>query len=266
MPDFFQLIKPGDPIPTSAGLWNAMIAAAKAEQQRKADGGVAGPLAQVRSSTIVRVKNTTDDPVGRKGILGLDGPIYSPANEKGEEAFLREVAMKGVNPDSSHLGRFAVLLEPAEPQRVVRAVVAGVTQAKVDVLDSSERQCDCLSGDTGQLATLSGGSASILWREGDDDGTKATGSQWAIVRLSGAPEMFEFARIAKSTSSGIPAISGLTPGSDDVEWYEFSGSSLVDTGETFVACNLSTQAVGALKWLVCVKVGITWVVIFESCF
>lgn len=72
------------------------------------------------------------------------------------------------------------------------------------------------------------------------------------------------ASFAKSGGSGIPALTGTTPGSATVTLYDFDGTSLT-AGDTATAFNPSTTAVGANRWLIVLKVQTQWVVIVEDC-
>lgn len=71
--------------------------------------------------------------------------------------------------------------------------------------------------------------------------------------------------LAKSGGSGIPALSGSTPGKADVTLQLFDGSSVSTDTRTEKAYNLSTTAVGNNKLLVLAKVGKWWIVIWEDC-
>jgi hypothetical protein len=69
---------------------------------------------------------------------------------------------------------------------------------------------------------------------------------------------------AKSGGSGVPALTGTTPGFADVVLYSFDGTSLT-AGDTVKAFNPSTTAVGANKWLILLTVQGSPVVIVEAC-
>lgn len=182
MPDPFRHINVGDPIPRSASAWNAMLDAGRAELTRKLDAG-AGPSASRRDACIVRVKNNTGTDLTGRSVLGLDGPVFTPTDS--ETAFLREVCFRGVTPTlADHAGKFAVLIEPAKPDQVVLAYVAGVCPVRVDVLDPDDDFADVDDGQTGRLVSARDGAAQILWKESDDGYYGYdTGEQWAIVRV-----------------------------------------------------------------------------------
>lgn len=71
---------------------------------------------------------------------------------------------------------------------------------------------------------------------------------------------------AKSSSSGIPAMSGSTPGSaTDVVLYDFNGTTLSTQAVTDKVYNMGATAVGASKWLLITKVEKYWFVVWEQC-
>jgi hypothetical protein len=177
MPDPFRKVRPGEPIPTSASLWNKLIEMAEQRLDSRS-----APRTTTRDASIIRVKNETGSPLARKSIVGLSAPIFPPSASV--DAFLREVAFRGVEPGGEHAGRFAVLLEPAPPDRVVRAFAAGVCAARVNVTDESHTCADVEEGNTTALLSAEVGSAQILWREGLEEGYGyETGEQWALISI-----------------------------------------------------------------------------------
>lgn len=182
MPDPLRDLRPGDRIPTDHTTWNAILAAARAEQRRSRTG--AGDLSQFRQADIVRVQNDSGLDLARNSVVGLAGPIFTPTMSV--DAFLREVTFSVIVPTADHEGRFAVLMEPALDGRIARAWVAGVCQVKIDVSDSGHTCAEVEAGETNFLVSAESGSAQILWREGDDGYGYDTGEQWAIIRFGTA--------------------------------------------------------------------------------
>lgn len=70
--------------------------------------------------------------------------------------------------------------------------------------------------------------------------------------------------VAKTDGSGIPAMTGTTPGSGTVARNDFLTSSLV-TAENVTAYNIGNVAVAANRWVVIGWVQGKWVVIVEVC-
>lgn len=175
MPDPFKKVRPGEDVTFSAAVWNAMIDAARAA--RDGGGGTGGARTTPRDGDIVRVRNDSGADLARRSVLGLDGPIFTPADS--EDAFLREVTFKGVTPTGDHQGKFCILLEPAPQNRVVRAYVGGVAQVKLHVADPAHTCADVSAGDTSALLTSDDGSAQVLWKDSGAYGAAV----WSLVRF-----------------------------------------------------------------------------------
>ena len=184
MPDSLAKVQPGDVVTFSATTWNAFIDAALAEIRRQRDQ-INKTLPQFRQADIVRISNETGLDLHRNSVVGLSAPIFTPTQSV--DAFLREVTFRGVLPTHDHLGKFAILLEPAPAGRIARAYVAGVCPVLVDVIDEGQRCADVEEGNVHTLVTSDDGSAQILWMEGDDPASYGygyeTGVQWALVRF-----------------------------------------------------------------------------------
>lgn len=174
MADPFKHVRPGEEFNFSATTFNHVLDAAKAHHLRSNRGG-AIPGAPARDAAIVRVKNETGGDLDRNSVVGLGDPIFTPDDDL--DAFLREVAFRGVVPASGDEGRFAVLLEPAPADRVVRAYIAGVCPVMVNVTSAAHEFAEVAAGVTGNLVSAESGSAQILWSEG------GTGVQWALVLI-----------------------------------------------------------------------------------
>jgi len=166
---------------------------------------------------MILVKNETDRELSRFSILGLDVPLFTPENSLA--SFKREVTFRGIVPAASHHGKFAVLHEPALPGMLALGYLSGVCPVRLDVASPYHTTADILVGDTYALVTSGHGSAQILWVDtdatygdyyGGTDPYYGDDSRWAYVRLGAAHQA---SRIGKVTqSSGIPAMSGTTPG------------------------------------------------------
>ena len=182
MPSTLKKVRPGDPLEIPAAAFNTFIDVARAHLARQHARGRDAWRA-FQQTGIVLVKNASGSDVGQYGVLGIDGPIITAADN--EDEFRTRVALKGVTPsESDHVGRFVILLEPVADGQIGRGVAAGVTVARVSV-DSEHADdsfADISDGSTTALALTSRGSAQVLWREAGDSGTK-----WAVVRLGREP-------------------------------------------------------------------------------
>ena len=241
MADPFRGYRPGDKIPNDAGAFNAFALAAKfardarptlSDEQRT----------NTRSGDIIRVKNKTSIDLKRGNIVGLDAPIFTPTDS--ESAFLREVTFRGVVPDSSHVGKFAVLLEPALPDRVVKAIVSGVCLVRLDVVDATHTHADIFPTDVTALVTNDYGSAQVLWidngvYDGGYDGYYGADTKWAVVRIGQTHDV----TIARATGN-IGAASGGTYGSGPAVLQRDTGTGLVDiSSQTITVYNLTSKTI-----------------------
>jgi len=147
---------------------------------------------------VVLVKNDTDQTVPRFGVLAIDGPIVHPADNELE--FKQRIAIRGVVPDVQHAGgRCAVLLEPLAAGRIGRAIIDGVVQTRVTILDPTHAFADVAPGATDHLQSGTSGPGQILFA------SETSGTAWALVRLgpgSAAGVGVLLARIAAYAADG----------------------------------------------------------------
>ena len=170
----FDPISPGDPYPFSAearNAWNEMF------RWWKTQRGGGPPLKQVmRQTGILEIKNNSGYDRERFDVLGIDDVFPDPVENL--LSFKNVPALHGITPAATaHRGKFAILLKPAADGKIVHAVVAGVTVAKVDVVDASHEFAEVEDAEAGNLISGSVGSAKILWKE------SGTGVKWALIRM-----------------------------------------------------------------------------------
>jgi hypothetical protein len=180
MADPLRKVQVGQPVPRSATAYNAMVDAALAHRRHEHDR-LSGVLETPRDGDIIRLVNDTGTDLDRNSVVGIGGPIFTPSQSL--DAFLREVALRGVVPTADHKGKFAILLDPAKDGRVIRAYVDGAVQVRVNVVDDTHTCAEVDPGNTAALVSSEDGSAQILWKEADDAYGYATGEQWAIIRF-----------------------------------------------------------------------------------
>jgi hypothetical protein len=168
-------IQPGDPLRIPASTFNTMIDAAE-DYLRRQQSRHRRPQLATPAPGVVRVKNTTDAPVDRFAVLGIDEPLYGPSDNLLE--FQNCFALEGVTPDASqHTGRFVILAEPLPVGAIGRGYIYGVCPVRVNVTDAEHAFADVEDGQTARLTSAQSGAAQILWAE------EGTGVQWALVRL-----------------------------------------------------------------------------------
>ena len=175
-----EKVKAGDSIVIKASTWNAFIDAAnytKAQRQMRLGKGLSHGL----DVGIVLVKNGTDTLHERFSALVLSGVCVTP--ETNEDEFVScPPVFQGLKMTEDREGRpFCVLLEPLESKEIGRAMVLGVTPAKVTINDSEDEYASPKTGsDKGELESSSTGVARILWS------ASGAGTQWCLLQLGGA--------------------------------------------------------------------------------
>lgn len=187
MADPYKSVSPGESLTIPAAAWNTLLRVARAEDTGAASGPAIG-----RQATIVRVKNETGMDLARNSVVGLGDPIFTPYDTD-EDAFLREPTFRVYTPDiTKHARKFAVLLDPAPIDGVVRAYVAGVCPCKVNITAAHLEYATIVDGETGYLQASRYGFAQILWTETDENEAAYggygpypydTGRMWSLVRL-----------------------------------------------------------------------------------
>lgn len=248
MPDPFRQYQPGDAVTFSTRAMNAMTQAGKLGQRQRHNVR-ANAREQFRQADIIKVKNETGGPQNRFAVLGLREPIFLPTDSLA--AFLREPTFRVGVPDATSVGKFCILLDPLDTERIGRAYVSGVCLAKVNVVDPTHQFADVTINDTGTLASGTSGAAQLLWTEGEEpygddyndyyadegyayeDGYSygyGTGVQRAVIRLgSGAASGATSPAVA---SGAISARSGQTPGKGKILLETYDGTSMVTDSTT----------------------------------
>ncbi len=174
MVDTIQKVRPGQPLRIPATAYNAFVDAAVAHKDQQDLTG-RDPLRGARQAGIVSVKNTTAGTVPRLGVLGIDGPLFTPTANLNE--FKSRVLISGVAPTvADHTSSFVITLEPIAAGKIGRAYAAGVCPVQVNITDEVHQFAD-VNGSTANLESYGRGDAKILWREA------ATGTVWTLVRL-----------------------------------------------------------------------------------
>lgn len=255
--DPYRKVQPGDRLEFPALAWNAAIDAGRAFRAGQFDGGANG-LTTTRSGVLISLINNSGSNLDRYGVLGLGDPLWTPYDN--EDAFLRTVVFQGVQPAvPDHLGKFAIVLEPADDGRVARAWIGGCVTVRVDVLNDGHTYADVKDGSVSELRSAGYGSAQILWREG------GTGSQWAVVRLGNETGA---CRVAYTTSS-IGARSGSTLGYGTGTIQVINSTTRSASVTSIVGqelLNLFDKPINPGHYVVVVRIDSAWVIVStDSC-
>jgi len=191
MGDTLRKVQAGDRLQIPAATWNTLLDVAQ-ERQARSQNQTGESQPRGLAAGIVLVQNTSGADRERFDVLGIDGPIFTPADS--EQAFTDRAALKGVTPaEADHLGRFVILAEPVKAGLVARAWAFGVCPVKVQVDDEAHRFADVADGAAAHLVSGSTGAATILWKE------SGTGQKWALVRFDCAPGTAEDPAVLEPT-------------------------------------------------------------------
>ncbi|GIW90213.1 MAG: hypothetical protein KatS3mg109_0645 [Pirellulaceae bacterium] len=176
--DPFRKVQAGQPLQIPAAVWNAMLDVVRAARNEQHTVDHATPTGITRPG-IITVRNATGVAQDRFDVIGLDGPIVGPADNLRE--FESRVAFDAVVPTENHFGRFAILLEPLRAGAIGRAVIAGVTPARLYVDASLYAYARPRPGDTHALDSVPHGPARTVWSE-----NVASSPRWAIIAFDEA--------------------------------------------------------------------------------
>lgn len=174
--DPYKKVRPGERLKIPAAAYNGFVDAAK--MARRMDGAAGVP--HWRHGVLVTVQNISEEDQDRFAVMGIDGPLFTPAENLHE--FCDYVGFKVTTPAGEHLKRFVVLAEPIAAGGIGAATVYGTTQAKVDIAtegQEDDRFAGACPGRTDVLVPMSdNASGMILWKE------SGLGEKWAIIRIS----------------------------------------------------------------------------------
>jgi len=230
MSAYYRKVLPADGAQIPARVWNQLL-----DQAAGQDFNAGSNAPRIfRQADIIKIRNDSGEDLVRFNVLGLNGPLITPATNLGE--FQRQVLLSGIIPTvAAHAGRFAILLDPIPDGEIGRAWLAGVCPVQIavpggaPVLDFAEVN----DGQTGTLLNTTGGSAQVLWAESNSNAT-----QWAIVRFLG--DSGGSGRMASVKATG--SLSGLYyPGMlyDD---------DLVSTGIAILVRDSNTNPLGTVNF------------------
>ncbi len=181
MADPFRSINAGQDYPLSATYRNAVVEMLKWFRNQGGARGIG--IKQIIAQTgIVDCKNTSDGDLARFSALAIDSVFPDPSDNAID--FANGPILRGITPTAStDPGNFCVLLEPALDKAIVRACVAGVCVAKINVNDADDSTCGVST-----TAVLQSGKqgAQILWKE------TGTGTKYAVIRIGSVDEVLKF--------------------------------------------------------------------------
>jgi hypothetical protein len=235
----------------SARAWNRAQDAADIVLGQRSDGTAAGPSDGPKPYTPILAKNNTTGTVNRWGVLSVAGVVFTPSGATGNatQQFQDQPVLSGGLPTGG--SSFVVAVEPIAAGKIGRVAVAGVVQAKINVVAESDTFATAKDGDLTQLTSASSGEAQILWKE---SGTGA--SKWAIVRFGGA--------------GGASIRLGKVTGTWSKTHWKGDGSQAVTGASgpaTFTAINRAQTVTGPTGgyWVGCESIDGTWHLEWAEC-
>lgn len=221
-------LQPGEKFRVRAGAWNAMLDAAEAHRAGQSTGG---PITFGKQFSTIRVKNTTGGDRQQYDAVAMGGFRFDPADNLPDfKAF--GFMLEATQPDADSYGRFAILLEPLAVNAIGWAAVSGICPARVGGCDEDTRFVE-IGDEAGNLIEHWAGTAEVLALSED--------AAWALVRL-GCSGIKSYPGV--SGSSGVPALSGSTPGSGTVTIQRINEDGDLEDVGTVEAFNNMGAAVG----------------------
>ena len=241
----------------SARALNRAQEAANIVLGQRPNGTADGPSAGPAPYTPILAKNNTTGAVRRWGVLSVAGVVFTPSGATGNatQQFQDQPVLSGGLPTGG--SSFVVAVEPIAAGKIGRVAVAGVVQAKINVVSESDTFATAKDGDLTQLTSSSSGEAQILWKE---SGTGA--SKWAIVRFGGSGgASIRLGKVTGTWSKGATA---------SVTQWKGDGSQAV-TGASgpakFTAINRAQTVTGPTGgfWVGCESIDGTWHLEWAEC-
>jgi len=241
----------------SARAWNRAQDAADIVLGQRSDGMAAGPSDGPKPYTPILAKNNTTGTVNRWGVLSVAGVVFTPSGATGNatQQFQDQPVLSGGLPTGG--SSFVVAVEPIAAGKIGRCAVAGVVQAKINVVSESDTFATAKDGDLTQLTSSSSGEATILWKE---SGTGA--GKWALVRFGAAGAAgIRLGKVTGTWSKGSTA---------SVTQWKGDGSAAVSGPSgpvTFTAINRAQTVTGPTGgyWVGCESIDGTWHLEWSEC-
>ena len=240
----------------SARALNRAQEAANIVLGQRPNGTADGPSDGPKPYTPILAKNNTTGTVRRWGVLSVAGVVFTPSGATGNatQQFQDQPVLSGGLPTGG--SSFVVAVEPIAAGKIGRVAVAGVVQAKINVVSESDTFATAKDGDLTQLSSASSGEATILWKE---SGTGA--GKWAIVRFGAAGASIRLGKVTGTWSKGSTA---------SVTQWKGDGSQAVTGASgpaTFSAITRAQTVTGPTGgyWVGCESIDGTWHLEWAEC-
>jgi hypothetical protein len=167
----------GDKFQVKASTWNSFIDAAEHHKHTQLKLGADTLWGSIKTG-IVLVRNDSGSLLEQFMPVILDDLIIQPDDAEKEQEFKSRVPVfsgKKVSADNKDKP-FAILQVPLESEKIGKALIQGITPAKINVGNESHQYAKL---DASELVSCSNGVGRILWKE------SGTGEKWALLQLGG---------------------------------------------------------------------------------
>ena len=172
-----QKVAVGEKFKVKANTWNAFIDAAEYHKNHQLQLG-AESLRNNSKSGIILVRNDSSELLEQFMPVILDDLIIQPDDEEKEQEFKSRVPVfsgEKVSADNKDKP-FAILQVPLESEKIGKALLQGITPAKINIGNESHQYAKL---DASELVSCSNGIGRILWKE------SGTGEKWCLLQLGG---------------------------------------------------------------------------------
>jgi hypothetical protein len=172
-----QKVAVGEKFKVKANTWNAFIDAAEYHKNHQLQLG-AESLRNNSKSGIILVRNDSVSLLEQFMPVILDDLIIQPDDEEKEQEFKSRVPVfsgEKVSADNKDKP-FAILQVPLESEKIGKALLQGITPAKINIGNESHQYAKL---DASELVSCSNGIGRILWKE------SGTGEKWCLLQLGG---------------------------------------------------------------------------------
>jgi hypothetical protein len=172
-----QKVAVGEKFKVKANTWNAFIDAAEYHKNHQLQLG-SESLSSNSKSGIILVRNDSGSLREQFMPVILNDLIIQPDDEEKEQEFKSRVPVfsgEKVSADNKDKP-FAILQVPLESEKIGKALLQGITPAKINIGNESHQYAKL---DASELISCSNGIGRILWKE------SGTGEKWCLLQLGG---------------------------------------------------------------------------------
>jgi hypothetical protein len=170
-------VSTGEKFKVKANTWNSFIDAANYHKNHQLRLGSEALRGNAKTG-IVLVSNDSGSLLEQFSPVILDNLIIQPDNDEKEQEFKSRVPVfsgKKVSADNKDKP-FAILQVPLEAAKLGKALLQGITPAKINIANESHEFAKL---DASELVSTNSGIGRILWKE------SGTGEKWALLQLGG---------------------------------------------------------------------------------